>query len=173
MKRRAVAVVVALAALPGCSDPVHDQAIDDLGGEAAGVEPGPEHRPGQPCLLCHDGHGSGGGEFSIAGTLYQRAGGRAPLVGALVRIIDSTGRQYGVRSNCAGNFIIDAGSFRPKYPIWTKIEYAGHTAEMISASFREGSCSACHQAEATAAAVAPITLVDENTEFSQGRCRRR
>ena len=48
---------VALAALATtCTlDPVQSEAVADLGGEAPGVAPGPLHRPGQPCLVCHDG----------------------------------------------------------------------------------------------------------------------
>src|ERR1700683_3328645 len=42
------------ALMVGCN-PVLDDAIADLGPEKPGVHPGPLHRPGQPCLLCHDG----------------------------------------------------------------------------------------------------------------------
>ena len=55
-----------------CTDPVRDQQIERLGGEDPRVPPGPEHRPGQPCVLCHsDGGPASDLKFAIAGTIFE------------------------------------------------------------------------------------------------------
>ena len=58
-------------ALVGCFvDPVHDEQVAALGPEPAGESPGPLHRPGQPCLVCHGGLGPAHQSFSVAGTVF-------------------------------------------------------------------------------------------------------
>ena len=52
----AIAVCL-LATSTSCTDPLRDREIEALGDEAPGVSPGPEHRPGQPCVLCHSDGG--------------------------------------------------------------------------------------------------------------------
>ena len=64
-------VAAASGGVLSCYDPVHDQEVAALGGEAPGVSPGPTHRPGQPCNVCHGGVGPANLRFSVAGTVYQ------------------------------------------------------------------------------------------------------
>ncbi len=64
----AVAVLATLAVGGACGgDPVHDEEVAALGPEPGGGAPGPEHRPGQPCLVCHGGSGpaSEGEQFAV------------------------------------------------------------------------------------------------------------
>lgn len=132
-----------------CGDPVRDDAISALGREAPGVKPGPLHRPGQPCVLCHDGSGPGDSVFSLGGTVYQNPADRTPLANALVKVIDSKGNTYQTATNCAGNFFVLESDFQPAYPMWVKLVFgqAGPgplEIKMGSAIFREPSCGKCH-----------------------------
>ena len=52
--------------------------------EAPGVRRGPLHRPGQPCLLCHDGALGDPQRFTVAGTVFQTPGAGCRLGGATV-----------------------------------------------------------------------------------------
>ena len=82
-------LALALIGMAGC-DPVHDDAIAALGPETPGVRRGPLHRPGQPCLLCHDGALGDPQEFAVAGTVFQRPGNLMPVAEANVELVDST-----------------------------------------------------------------------------------
>ena len=52
------------------SNPVHDNEVAALGPEDPSVPPGPDHRPGQPCLVCHGGSGPASAQFAVGGTVY-------------------------------------------------------------------------------------------------------
>lgn len=127
-----------------CADPVHQDAVDALGPEAPGVEPGPLHRPGQPCLVCHGGKGPGQLELSVAGTVYKYAEGKEPLANAIVRFMDAAGRSTFTGTNCAGNFFVQKADFDPKFPLWTRLELGGLVVEMSTPVFADGSCARCH-----------------------------
>ena len=167
---RRVVFFVALC-VSACSDPIRTRSVEELGGEDPATPVGPEHRPGQPCLVCHGADGPSNAEFSLAGTVYQRSDTVEPLESATVRFIDSTGAQYRVVSNCAGNFYVGAANFEPVWPVWMKIEWNGMTQEMISPSVREGSCGACHQDPASPATVGHIYMSDQGTTFPHGECK--
>jgi hypothetical protein len=133
----------------GCGDPVRDDAIAALGGEAPGVKPGPLHRPGQPCVLCHGGSGPGESVFSIAGTVYENPADKIALPNALVKLIDSQGKTYDAATNCAGNFFVMETDYQPAFPVWVKLVFGQAGAgplevKMGSAIYREGSCGKCH-----------------------------
>jgi hypothetical protein len=164
-------VVVSVLLVSSCNDPVRNTTVDELGGETPGVPAGPLHRPGQPCLVCHGGEGPAESEFSIAGTLYQSAAGTKPLHDARVRVIDSSGDEYDVVSNCGGNFWASAANFRPRWPVWVKVEYEPESVEMTSAIFREGSCGACHGDPASSRGAGHVYLTDTSSSFSQEPCR--
>lgn len=153
-----------------CSDPIRTRAMDELGGEAPGVPAGPLHRPGQPCLVCHGEDGPSESRFSFAGTIYARPSTAEPLAGARVRFIDSSGAQYAVSSNCAGNFYVGDTNFRPVWPVWMKVEFGDLTQEMVTPSFREGSCGACHQDPATPTSVGHLYVGDDRSTFPKGNC---
>jgi hypothetical protein len=136
--------LVALAAAASC-DPVHDRSVDVLGGEAPGVEPGPLHRPGQPCLTCHDGALGDPTEFTIAGTIYVSAEDLAPAVGATVTVTGAGGSApHAMVTNEAGNFYAEPREFTPVFPLTVAVTYRGVTAEMGTLVGRDGSCADCH-----------------------------
>jgi hypothetical protein len=146
MRRWLLAALLSLS----CADPVHDDQVSKLGGEAPGVPEGPRHRPGQPCLVCHSGEGPGESEFAFAGTIYQADDSKVPLENAIVRLIDSKGTKHEVATNCVGNFFVMKTDFAPAFPVWVKIIY-GHIGPtpverpMGSPIYRDGSCASCHQ----------------------------
>jgi hypothetical protein len=133
----------ALCGLAAC-DPVVGNAIDDLGGEANGVHPGPQHRPGQPCLLCHDGDIGDPPEFSVAGTVFLHATGSAAANGARVELQNADGSKYEAVANSSGNFYLSPGEFTPRFPLQVKVSYRGQSVTMHSTIGRDGACASCH-----------------------------
>jgi hypothetical protein len=142
--RRRLLLAAAAVGLTACRDPVHDDAVDALGLEQAGVPPGPMHRPGQPCLVCHGGNGPGSPTFSVAGTIFETPGELVALPGTLVRLADGDGDNFSAWTNEAGNFYLRPGDFAPNYPLWISLERDGAVVEMKTPSYREGSCAGCH-----------------------------
>jgi len=137
-------VAVALAAA-ACGDPVRDAAVEALGPEDPAVRPGPLHRPGQPCLLCHVAGGAAGERrYSVAGTVYRDPDSMMPLADVEVWLIDSRGRQVLARSNCAGNFYLRSSQFLPVFPLWVTLRHAGLVIDMESPMRADGSCATCH-----------------------------
>lgn len=167
---KAAVLVVALTAISCLPDPIHVQDVDALGGEAPGVPPGPLHRPGQPCGACHGPDGPATTQFTLAGTVYQSPGRPDPLTNATVRFIDWTGAQFATTTNCAGNFFVSGKDFNPTWPVWTKVQALGQTAEMISAAFRETSCNNCHADPADPAAVGHVYLSSTAIPIPEGGC---
>lgn len=124
-------------------------------------EPGPLHRPGQPCLVCHSGaHPAEGTSFEVAGTIYERATDRYGVPGVLVTLEDAEGPYAQVVTNRTGNFMVaregdddesDAGMVRVRRafvpPLRVTIERDAVERSMRSFVWREGSCSSCHRAD--------------------------
>jgi hypothetical protein len=125
-----------------CSDPVRDEVVAALGGETEGVPVGPLHRPGQPCLACHDG--GKGPVFSVAGTVYSRATDTLPLNRITVQMVDTDGRPFNATTNCAGNFFVRPSEFTPHYPLWVTLAVGTQKIDMESPVYRDGSCASCH-----------------------------
>jgi hypothetical protein len=125
-------------------DPVQSDAVTALGGETNGARPGPLHRVGQPCLLCHDGALGDPEEFSIAGTVFAMADDKAPAVGAEVRITAADQIKKTFTTNAAGNFYVTAAQWRPAFPLQVSVDYQGQTLDMDSIIGRDGSCAGCH-----------------------------
>ena len=147
-KGSAALLVIALAGAAAC-DPVHSQAIDDLGDEAPGVRRGPGHRPGQPCIVCHDGSLGSPRGFSVAGTIFVDQTFTDPLsadwaVGATVTMVDFAGRTYTTEAVDHGNFYVTPQEFQPTYPMTVSVTYQGTTVKMTSLVGRDGSCAGCH-----------------------------
>jgi hypothetical protein len=142
--------LAALCLIAAC-DPVVDNAIAALPGEQRGVHPGPRHRPGQRCLLCHDGELGDPREFSVAGTVFERPTGAVPARGATVELTNADGSKYDVVANEAGNFYLYPSDYTPKFPLQVKVQYQGQTVTMHSVIGREGACAACHADPAGAA----------------------
>ena len=140
------AAVYGLLGCLGCSDPVHDSAVAALGGEDPNVPAGPNHRPGQPCLVCHGGAGPASIQFGVGGTVYAVKGRSGPAVGALVRIEDSDGQVNEPKTNSVGNFFVSSATFAPHFPVQVQVTSpdGNQTSQMFSTSNRDGSCADCH-----------------------------
>lgn len=144
------------ACLAACIDATHDDQVAALGGEAPGVSPGPEHRPGQPCLVCHGGLGPASSTFSLGGTVVAVIDQTAPAVGAQVQIEDINGVAFLSPTNGAGNFYVTTGQWQPTFPIKMQVTLGGTTAQMVTFSGRDGSCAACHQASVGPSSPGPV-----------------
>ncbi|HEY8089519.1 MAG TPA: hypothetical protein VIF09_16775 [Polyangiaceae bacterium] len=133
------------AGAAACSDAVHDSAVAALGPEGS-VPPGPQHRPGQPCITCHGGSGPASLQLSLGGTVYVTQGGSDPAVGAVVQVEDIDGKVWTVKTNSAGNFFVALRDFAPHYPILPTVTSADGTVTqpMLTLDNRDGSCADCH-----------------------------
>ena len=143
-------VVVGLAALvASCTDPVRDQAIERLGGEDPRVPMGPEHRPGQPCVLCHsEGGPASAYKFAIAGTVFETSSPESKgAEGVKVIFVDASSARRTYETNAAGNFFIPESEWAElTYPFRVGIlKEAGKPVDMTSTVNREGSCNFCHR----------------------------
>jgi hypothetical protein len=140
----ALALWIGLAAGAAC-DPVHDDAVAALGGEAPGVRRGPLHRPGQPCLLCHDGALGDPPEFTVAGTVFDREASTQPVNGAIVAMHDAKGSPYEAVTNAAGNFYVTPDEWTPAFPLTVAVTTAqGVHVTMHTDVGRDGACASCH-----------------------------
>ncbi len=139
-----LAVAAAAIGPLGCVDIVHTDQVQALGGEAPGVGPGPTHRPGQPCLVCHGGQGPASFQMSLGGTVYDTQGQSAPAEGVQVQIEDITGASVTATTNSAGNFFVPLDQWQPKFPLLMQVSRGGVTQQMLTYSSREGSCAGCH-----------------------------
>ena len=157
------AISALLISLPvACGDPVRDQAVAALGPETPGVERGPLHRPGQPCVLCHS---DAGGEepFLLAGTVYVSADSRTPIDGVQVKVVDSVNHEFVTTTNCAGNFMVKPGDFRSDAPLWVSLRRDEVLRVMNTPIFREGSCAGCHFDPQGPASAGHVYLIDDPT----------
>lgn len=153
-----------------CGDPLHEQGLEALGAEDPRVEPGPLHRPGQPCGACHAETGPAVRAFSLSGTVFRDGQEDVPLPSAEVRVIDSTGAQLSTFTNCAGNFFVTSAEYLPRWPIWMKVELGEVSAEMRSAASRESSCAACHAADPGPSSVGRVFLHVDDDALDSGAC---
>lgn len=144
--------LVALALLIVACNPVQDDAVSALGGETPGVRRGPLHRPGQPCILCHDGALGDPQRFTVAGTVFQTSGSRTPAEGATVTLTDANGTVIQVATNAAGNFYLTPTQYNPATPMQVVVTESGGTSvkmqTLIAGNLAEepnnGSCASCH-----------------------------
>jgi hypothetical protein len=142
--KRATLALLAVVSLLAC-DPVHTRAVDALGGETPGVPRGPLHRPGQPCLLCHDGAFGDPRAFAMAGTVFQSANAVTPLEGATITLLGADGSTQTATTNAAGNFYLSTSEYTPHYPVHVKsIVSGGKSIFMQSHIGENGSCAGCH-----------------------------
>jgi hypothetical protein len=147
-------MAVAVIAASGSCDPVHNDAVAALGPEAPGVPPGPTHRPGQDCGVCHGGSGPGGKTFVAAGTIYKAYDDPGVLQNATVILTDANGFSPSapLTTNEAGNFYVTTDDWAPKFPVTVQVTYNGAPAasKMTSHMGKGGGCALCHQGAATA-----------------------
>jgi hypothetical protein len=147
---RILSSLLVLASSGGC-DPVRDDAVSALGGETPGVENGPLHRPGQPCLLCHDGALGNPSRFTIAGTVFQTPMDRVAVIGATVAVVDAHGKTINLTTNSAGNFYIKPEQYEPAFPLQVSVQAAGGTPVPMHTIIAgngtvapNGACASCH-----------------------------
>lgn len=136
------------AVFVSCSDPVRDQAIERLGGEDARVPQGPEHRPGQPCVLCHsDGGPASNYKFAVAGTIFETSSPDSKgAEGVKVFFIDAASAMRNYDTNAAGNFFIPESEWSDlTFPFKVGLLKDGKQIPMMSTVNREGSCNFCHR----------------------------
>jgi len=153
MQHRAIRLVTACGVLAlaafatSCTDPVKDRAIERLGPEQGGVSPGPEHRPGQPCVLCHsEGGPASSHRFAIAGTVYDTSAGANGADNVKVFFIDAASADRQTVTNAAGNFYIREEEWPDlTFPFKTGVLRGTTGVKMQTTVNREGSCNFCHQ----------------------------
>lgn len=132
----------------------NEHAEDFLGDEGHVRGNGDKHRPGQPCLVCHDG------EFELAGTVFARDEWAGPLHrdGDAVVCVwheDLSDQACAGTSGGFGNFhslTDDGGRHRiPPFPLHVLLRrdnrHGPITAVMRSVIHRERSCAGCHAIE--------------------------
>ena len=144
MSARAIMLGLVLvgATIAACADPVHDNEVAALGPEQGGT--GPEHRRGQPCLVCHGGSGPASAQFAMAGTVYAVKGQDAPLANVDVTLTDATNSVKHATTNRAGNFYVSHDNWSPIYPVHVKLSLSGFDTPMTTHIGRDGSCGSCH-----------------------------
>jgi hypothetical protein len=141
--------LLALALLAAC-DPgsLYDSpVVTDDGGLLAcepgfAVEDSGHHNPGTSCLSAGCHHAGGGPAFTVAGTLYDRAIGGAPVGGATVVVVDGDGKRLALRSAANGNFWT---SEAVQMPLLLRASQCPQDNPMISLS-TDGDCNrgGCH-----------------------------
>jgi hypothetical protein len=182
-RARAVAVVVVVVVVAlaggmalgtGCGlveqviDPVHAREIAALGDDPSGQEPGPNHRAGQPCLVCHGSAGPNSPELSVAGTIYRTQAATQALQGAVVTLTDAQGATRQISTGRSGNFLVRASSWQPVYPMRVSTSYGGVSIDMKTHVGREGSCATCHTDPAGPASAGHVYLVADPATFPAG-----
>jgi hypothetical protein len=148
------ALLAFAAAMASCTDPVLDDKVNALGGEVDGVSQGPDHRPGQPCVVCHGPGGPASDDpFALAGTVYEGATSKQGAEGVELLLVDSLGsnpfrENNGLRAPIlttkSGNFFVRTSEWQNlRFPVLAGIT-RGVYRKMQSHIGREPSCSACH-----------------------------
>ncbi|WP_394836875.1 hypothetical protein LVJ94_08200 [Pendulispora rubella] len=147
-------ILAGAVVLGSCTDPVIDDAIERLGDEPGSPGEGPEHRPGQPCVLCHRDGGPASSHFAVAGTIYDGPDSTSkPVTGAEVIFVDAVnnyprqgGQKKPIFTNKAGNFYVLAEDWPDlQFPFHVKVVKGASTRVMVSHVGREPSCAGCHR----------------------------
>ena len=164
MKILGLTITLVFVGASSCGDPVHTDAVAALGPDV--TAPGPSHRAGQPCLVCHGGLGPASKELSFAGTLYKAQTTKDALEGATVVVTDAKNGKGSAKSNNVGNFYIEAAAFTPVFPARVQISFPdGATQAMVTHIGHDGSCAACHADPRTSHSPGHVWLVDDPAFF--------
>lgn len=144
-----LAVFGGVAFFAGCSDnPVPDAEIDSLGPEQG--DPGPDHRPGQPCVICHSDTGPASDDpFAVGGTVFHDPATPTGVSGVQILFVDSNGSspKNDVVTSKSGNFYVRSSDWSPSFPLFVNIynPQDGTKRVMQSHIGREPSCASCHR----------------------------
>lgn len=131
------------AGMLSCTDPVLDQKIAELGPEQG--SPGPDHRPGQPCVLCHSEFGTASGIFTVAGTVYESPTSPKGAQGVQVLLRAADNSQFTATTGISGNFQIRKNEWDPPFPLLVQIYKEGVAIQKMQSHIgREPSCATCH-----------------------------
>ncbi len=150
--------------IASCGDPVHSDAVDALGADNSA--PGPLHRAGQPCLVCHGGLGPASKEFSFAGTLYKAQTTKDALEGASVEVTDAMNHKASAKSNKAGNFYLEPAALTPVFPARVQLSFPdGANPPMSTHIGHDGSCASCHADPVTPSSPGHVYLVNDPDSF--------
>lgn len=166
--RFATLIACAIAAVAAsCGSPVHDDAVAAMGEDPTGQHPGPLHRGGQSCLVCHGWLGPANPEFSVAGTVFKALDDKTGVGGAEVYLTSADGSTVMLTTNAAGNFYVRKEKYVPKYPMLVTVKYGSIENRMLSSVGRDGSCGDCHAQDATGDRTHPpyIYLVASAADF--------
>ncbi len=143
-----------------------------------------QHRPGQPCLLCHsaDGHfpkAPGGKTFVLGGTIYATvdANENDGLRDVEVVFTDARGDEFTALTNRSGNFLVevDSGLDQPRqkskgvlkvprnplFPLEVIVRRDGIENKMHTKIWRNGSCAHCHGPSLARDSVGRVYLAEE------------
>ncbi|MBX3231260.1 MAG: hypothetical protein KIT84_09985 [Labilithrix sp.] len=135
----------------GCSDPVRTAQIEALGPDTEA--PNQDHRPGQPCVLCHsEGGPAESKSFAIAGTVYEtRKVGSKGAPAVVVQFVDANGNKPAAipETGPTGNFYVPIEDWPDlAFPVRVAIyDREGDPPLQVMKSLigREPSCNFCHQ----------------------------
>lgn len=157
--------VAALASTSSCMDPVQTDAESALGGEINGERPGPTHRAGQPCTVCHSEHGSQSPAFVVAGTVFERRGQTAAAPNVTVVITDVVGSTFATSTNRVGNFFVTANEWQPTFPLFVELQTTNANGEAVTKAMktrigRDGGCAVCHRGNGDASHMPAVFLKD-------------
>ena len=167
MRRAALALVTIGASVAfACGDPVHSNEVDALGPAPNGGRPGPEHRPGQPCIVCHGGSGPASAQFSMGGTIYLIKGQTDPAPNVVVKITDSRGQTHSVTTNKVGNFYIPVAEWDPTPPHSVELHFGDTYVNPMGTKIgRDGSCANCHFGKPGPSTPGPVYLATDPADL--------
>lgn len=130
---------------PGDPDYVRDPALDvDLQSASNGTQ---SHNTGEPCMHCHQAHGPGRGQFTLAGSAYREDG--APANGGFIQAwagaYDSGTLLIEVPIDAYGNFYTTEDLGLPELAIVPAVfDAEGTLVNQMPWPTESGSCNQCH-----------------------------
>jgi hypothetical protein len=79
---------------------------------------------GQPCVLCHDGDGPGNMVPRVRRHGVSDAERPKGARRRRIHFRDACAGEYWTATNCAGNFFVADGDYRPTWPVFVRVEYS-------------------------------------------------
>lgn len=117
--------------------------------------------PGEACIDCHESEREAP-DFEVGGTvysLYDEPNDCDGLENAIVRLLGADGTSFEIKSNAAGNFLMDSSRNTLVMPYTAEVEFPdGSVAAMVSPQ-ESGDCNGCHSQSGTEGAPGRIAQV--------------